>query len=168
MAQGQSEGCALVLLIGLPILVGATIAGIKGGVVGGMGGILLVLLIWLGRAEDQGSQNEEEALQEIVDDINEIGVPGAPAKNQKARNLEREAKKRREEGDEGEANEILSEAKALYRDLVGKGFEGTFPYKRLAIIHRREKDYESEIDISEKALEAAKLTEKQREYFEYR
>ena len=118
--------------------------------------------------EETEEAESEEALQDIVDDVNEIGVDGAPERNNKARNLEREAKEKRDEGNEEEADALIEEAKELYRENVEKGFVGTAPYRRLAIIYRRKKDYESEIAISEKALEVADLTEKQREYFEHR
>ncbi|UOY06557.1 hypothetical protein L0P88_21870 [Muricauda sp. SCSIO 64092] len=44
------------------------------------------------------------------------------------------------------------EAKALYEANVSEGFEGSFPYRRLAIIYRKEKSKADEIRVLNKAV----------------
>ena len=44
------------------------------------------------------------------------------------------------------------EAKALYEANISEGFEGSFPYRRLAIIYRKEKSKADEIRVLNKAV----------------
>jgi len=93
----------------------------------------------------------------------------APEKNYYARKLERRSTKARMDDDPDRASSLLDEAKAVYRSLVDDNFEGTFPYKRLCIIHRREDDRESEAEVAKAALSPhVDRTEKQTEWFENR
>ena len=164
--------------VGISFVAGAVIGGLAGGVWAGIGlGLLCAVVSSLvgsaGSSADAQSNSSEpretdKSLQELVDEVNDGGVDGALARNTKARELEREARKKRKEEDEEGAEVLIEEAKSLYLENVSKGFVGTAPYKRLAIIYRRESNYDSEIEISRKALEVAKLTDNQREHFEHR
>ncbi len=44
------------------------------------------------------------------------------------------------------------EAKALYEANISEGFEGSFPYRRLAILYRKGKSINEEIRVLEKAV----------------
>ena len=44
------------------------------------------------------------------------------------------------------------EAKALYEANISESFEGSFPYRRLAILYRKRKSIEEEIRVLEKAV----------------
>ncbi|BFP39444.1 hypothetical protein FGF1_02890 [Flavobacteriaceae bacterium GF1] len=46
----------------------------------------------------------------------------------------------------------ILEAKALYEANISEGFEGSFPYRRLAVIYRKEKSKADEIRVLNKAL----------------
>ncbi|RKN81042.1 hypothetical protein [Ulvibacterium marinum] len=46
----------------------------------------------------------------------------------------------------------ILEAKALYEANISEDFEGSFPYRRLAIIYRKEKSKADEIRVLNKAL----------------
>ena len=46
----------------------------------------------------------------------------------------------------------ILEAKALYEANISEGFEGSFPYRRLAIIYRKEKSKADEIRVLNKAV----------------
>lgn len=155
-------------------VVGVITTGVGGAVVLGLLGALFGRFVAGADSTDntQSSPSEsaeaDKSPQELVDEVNDIGVDGAPGRNVKARELEREAREKRKKGSEKEADILVEEAKSLYLENVSKGFVGTAPYKRLAIIYRREGDYDSEIEISKKALEVAKLTDNQQEHFEHR
>ena len=47
----------------------------------------------------------------------------------------------------------IREAKALYEANISEDFEGSFPYRRLAIIYRKEKSVVDEIRVLNKAVE---------------
>jgi len=194
MTTDQSSGCRTPMAILTVVIAGASGGGLLAGAVGAaLGGVLGVIVglvvagsmtqpsraetVQEAKSSERDRQSEtattektesEESLQSIVDDISQIGVEGALGRNKKARNLEREAREERNEGNDKEADVLIEEAKELYRKNVERGFVGTAPYKRLAIIYRREEGYDSEIAISKKALDVADLTEKQREHFEHR
>ena len=55
-------------------------------------------------------------------------------------------------GIELEKNGKVDEAVKLYEKNVSMGFEGNHPYDRLAIIYRKNKDYDNEIRVLEKAI----------------
>lgn len=68
-----------------------------------------------------------------------IEVPAdAVERNTKGRELEREG--------------LVDNAIEFYRANVEEEFEGSFPYRRLAIIHRRRNEYEREVAILEEAV----------------
>lgn len=46
----------------------------------------------------------------------------------------------------------IEEAKKLYEKNISLDFEGNFPYDRLAIIYRKEKDYDNEIRVLNHAI----------------
>ena len=46
----------------------------------------------------------------------------------------------------------ILEAKALYEANISEGFEGSFPYRRLAVIYRKEKSKADEIRVLNKAV----------------
>lgn len=46
----------------------------------------------------------------------------------------------------------VEKAKKLYEENISKNFEGNHPYDRLAIIYRKEKDYDSEIRVLNHAI----------------
>lgn len=46
----------------------------------------------------------------------------------------------------------IEEAKKLYEKNISKDFEGNFPYDRLAVIYRKEKDYDNEIRVLNHAI----------------
>lgn len=50
---------------------------------------------------------------------------------------------------EGKTDQAIS----LYTRNVAERFEGNFPYDRLAIIYRKQKDYDKEIDILKTAID---------------
>jgi tetratricopeptide (TPR) repeat protein len=52
-----------------------------------------------------------------------------------------------------EREDAEAEAIKIYRSLLAKDFEGSFPYKRLAIIYRKRKDYDSEIKVLNHAVD---------------
>jgi lipopolysaccharide biosynthesis regulator YciM len=92
-----------------------------------------------------------------------------PEKNHYARKLERRSTEAQIDDDSNRASSLLDEAKAVYRSLVEDNFEGTFPYKRLCIIYRREDNRESEVEVAKAALSPhVDKTEKQTEWFENR
>lgn len=45
------------------------------------------------------------------------------------------------------------EAKALYEANVSDSFQGSFPYRRLAILYRKRKSFADEIRVLEKAID---------------
>ncbi|MBO0320669.1 hypothetical protein J0X14_00050 [Muricauda sp. CAU 1633] len=47
----------------------------------------------------------------------------------------------------------VQEAKALYEANVSEDFVGSFPYRRLAVIYRKEKSVRDEIRVLNKAVE---------------
>lgn len=51
----------------------------------------------------------------------------------------------------------LLEAKALYEANISESFEGSFPYKRLAILYRKGKSIDEEIRVLEKAVSVFQL-----------
>ncbi|WP_202081592.1 tetratricopeptide repeat protein [Caldalkalibacillus salinus] len=55
-------------------------------------------------------------------------------------------------GKELESQGKIDEAKELYLQNVNEGFEGNHPYDRLAIMFRKEKAYDKEIEVLEKAI----------------
>ena len=58
----------------------------------------------------------------------------------------------------------ILEAKALYEANISEGFEGSFPYRRLAILYRKGKSINEEIRVLEKAVSVfRKLTGSGRE-----
>lgn len=59
-------------------------------------------------------------------------------------------------GKELESEDKVEEAMALYWENVNEGFDGNFPYDRLAIIYRKQKDYDKEIEVLEKAVHVFK------------
>jgi hypothetical protein len=93
----------------------------------------------------------------------------APERNYHARKLERRATEAEIEERHHRASALLEEAKTVYRSLLEEDFEGTFPYKRLCIIYRREGRPERETEVAKAALsEHVDRTEKQTEWFENR
>ena len=46
----------------------------------------------------------------------------------------------------------ILEAKALYEANISEGFEGSFPYRRLAILYRKGKSIDEEIRVLDKAV----------------
>lgn len=46
----------------------------------------------------------------------------------------------------------IEEAKKLYEKNISLNFEGNFPYDRLAVIYRKEKDYDNEIRVLNHAI----------------
>lgn len=55
-------------------------------------------------------------------------------------------------GIELEKNGKVDEAVKLYEKNVSMGFDGNHPYDRLAIIYRKNKDYDNEIRVLEQAI----------------
>lgn len=101
-----------------------------------------------------------------VEDWRELS---APEKNYYARKLERRAVQADLESEEARSDRLIGTAKKVYWHLVEKEFVGSFPYKRLAILYRKEDDYDSEIRVLKRCLKHAKLkTEKKRRKFENR
>lgn len=58
-----------------------------------------------------------------------------------------------EKGIEYERTGDIDNAIVCYEANIKNGFDGSHPYKRLAIIYRRKKDYINEIRVLEKAIE---------------
>lgn len=56
------------------------------------------------------------------------------------------------DGIEAEKAGNLEEAIQLYEINVAQGFDGTHPYKRLAIIYRKQKRYDDEIRVLKAAI----------------
>ena len=101
-----------------------------------------------------------------VEDWRELS---APEKNYYARKLERRAVQADLESEEAYSDRLIGTAKKVYWHLVEKEFVGSFPYERLAILYRKEDDYDSEIRVLKRCLKHAKLkTEKKRRKFENR
>lgn len=46
----------------------------------------------------------------------------------------------------------IEEAKKLYEKNISMNFEGNFPYDRLAVLYRKEKDYDNEIRVLNHAI----------------
>jgi len=46
----------------------------------------------------------------------------------------------------------VEEAKKLYEKNISMNFDGNFPYDRLAVIYRKEKDYDNEIRVLNHAI----------------
>lgn len=59
-------------------------------------------------------------------------------------------------GKELENQGKVEEAKQLYLQNINEGFEGNHPYDRLAIMFRKEKVYDKEIEVLEKAINVFK------------
>ncbi|OXS61555.1 hypothetical protein B1B00_09095 [Bacillus sp. DSM 27956] len=79
---------------------------------------------------------------------NENKPPSKPKKNSNFdTQLERNLK-----GKKLESQGKVEEAKELYLQNVNEGFDGNHPYDRLAIIFRKEKAYDKEIEVLEKAI----------------
>ncbi|MCF8020728.1 MAG: tetratricopeptide repeat protein [Vallitaleaceae bacterium] len=55
-------------------------------------------------------------------------------------------------GQELEKAGNIEKAKKLYEENIAKDFDGNHPYDRLAIIYRKEKDYDNEIRVLEHAI----------------
>lgn len=55
-------------------------------------------------------------------------------------------------GQEYERKGNISKAIRLYEKNVDEGFDGNFPYERLAIIYKKHKDLDNEIRIVKKAI----------------
>lgn len=55
-------------------------------------------------------------------------------------------------GKELESHGEIEKAKELYLQNVNERFEGNHPYDRLAIIYRKERAYDKEIEVLEKAI----------------
>lgn len=51
-----------------------------------------------------------------------------------------------------EKNGDIERAKMLYQEVIDLGFDGSHPYNRLAIIYRKEKNYEKEVQVLERAV----------------
>ena len=47
----------------------------------------------------------------------------------------------------------VDEAIALYEKCVSERFDGSYPYNRLAIIYRRQRDYDNEIRVLKQAID---------------
>lgn len=71
-----------------------------------------------------------------------------------------DAVERNKLGQELEREGYIDNAIELYELNVKDGFEGNFPYDRLAIIYRRMKQYDKEIKVLEKAIEVFERLEK--------
>lgn len=93
----------------------------------------------------------------------------APEKNYFARKLERRAVEAELENEEDRTDHLIQTAKDVYWHLVEKEFVGSFSYRRLAILYRKEDDYDNEVRVLKRCLTHAKLgTEKKQERFENR
>ncbi len=101
-----------------------------------------------------------------VEDWRELS---APEKNYYARKLERRTVQADLESEEAYSSRLVGKAKEVYWHLVEKEFAGSFPYERLAILYRKEDDYDNEIRVLKRCLKHAKLrTEKKQRKFENR
>lgn len=85
--------------------------------------------------------NEKETTANV--EPPEVALVSSPVdRNLKGKELERENK--------------VEEAMALYWENVNEGFDGNFPYDRLTVIYRKEKNYDKEIEVLEKAVHVFK------------
>ncbi len=55
-------------------------------------------------------------------------------------------------GKQLEKEHKVLEAKALYEANISEGFEGSFPYRRLAILYRKKKMLSDEVRVLQKAI----------------
>ncbi|WP_263787928.1 hypothetical protein [Salinibacter grassmerensis] len=103
------------------------------------------------------------------DEVEDWRELNAPEKNYFARKLERRAVEAELEDEEERSDHLIDTAKEVYWHLVEEEFVGSFPYQRLAILYRKEEDYDDEVRILERCLRQAKLgTEKKEKKFENR
>lgn len=63
------------------------------------------------------------------------------------------------EGIEAEKNGDINLAIALYEKNISNGFNGSHPYKRLAIIYRKQKKYDDEIRVLQAAIKNTSKSE---------
>lgn len=84
-----------------------------------------------------GIKSKKESEPQTIE-INESNFNTQVERNLKGKELESQGK--------------CEEAKELYHLNVNEGFEGNHPYDRLAIIYRKEKAYDKEIEVLEKAI----------------
>ena len=82
--------------------------------------------------------------------------------------LEEKAADLRREDRDLEAELVFGEAKDAYYTLVEEEFQGTVPYRRLAILHRRLGEHEAEQTVAARAVDVARCTDNPREWFEER
>ncbi|WP_202882531.1 hypothetical protein [Gracilibacillus saliphilus] len=59
-------------------------------------------------------------------------------------------------GKELEKEGKVEEAMSLYWENVNERFDGNFPYDRLTVIYRKQKDYDKEIEVLERAVHVFK------------
>ncbi len=62
----------------------------------------------------------------------------------------------------------VDEAIEIYEKLAKEGFDGSHPYNRLAIIYRRQKQYDEEIRVLERAIEVYNVLSRSLDEFEKR
>lgn len=71
-------------------------------------------------------------------------------------------------GIESEKNDDTEEAIAEYEKNVAAGFDGSHPYKRLAIIYRKQKRYDDEIRVLKAAVKVFSKNNTKLEWFSER
>jgi hypothetical protein len=113
---------------------------------------------------------EWEKPQDIdPDEVEDWRELSPPEKNYFARKLERRAVEAELENEGDRSDHLIGTAKDVYWHLVEKEFTGSFPYRRLAVLYRKEDDHENEIRVLKRCLRHAKLsTEKKQKKFESR
>lgn len=87
-----------------------------------------------------------------IKDESKSNSPKAPLNTSKKNSSFDTQVDRNLKGKELESQGKVEEAKQLYLQNVNEGFEGNHPYDRLAIMFRKEKAYDKEIEVLEKAI----------------
>ena len=89
-------------------------------------------------------KSSEENFNETTTDFDSFGTSDPYFSNQVDRNLK---------GKEYEQAGKIELAIAKYEANLNEGFEGSHPYNRLAIIYRKNKDYDNEIRVLNSAID---------------
>jgi tetratricopeptide (TPR) repeat protein len=88
--------------------------------------------------------NEEDFSQELKDEIKKQEIEDNAFSKLVNRNIK---------GIKYEKEGKVNLAIKLYEKNISENFEGSHPYNRLAIIYRKQKDYQNEIRVLNKAVE---------------